>query len=429
MKEKLKSLALALLIVFSLVQSYYLIYQLPGSDSVITSETNYVKTENMGQEQAVEQFIFPDQMVVHLGEDRHTVFYPRTTFYNLIYSRLEGRSFENFQRRTVQSADWNVIRMKNAGFELSFPGGIPVPLLQRVMKLSSDPVFEGESINRIWIYIDDNGKKVHALFFSARGDVVYEASKADLTAQDVQQHVDFGQNWTPYTTADGKVYLPKENMSMVQTLIPIGVFSTEQMQRSLFFDPSITRNIQEKDGSEIYTDSKHSLQIRQEQRWMSYADPAVPTSGNSTPAEDVLAAVDFVNQHGGWDGSYRLMLQDGIGHMTDVLFQQYYNAYPILDTATFRYGTMRMQVQQETVSLYERSLLYKKEGSGTKSAVELPGGAKLVNRLHIAAGKQEITGIAPYYHAELKDDGLQLTPVWRVQLGNGGVVTIGPEEK
>lgn len=54
MKERIKSLVLASLVAASLVQSYFLIYRLPGGgDSVVTSETNYVKTENMGQESAI----------------------------------------------------------------------------------------------------------------------------------------------------------------------------------------------------------------------------------------------------------------------------------------------------------------------------------------------------------------------------------------
>ncbi|MFD1903019.1 hypothetical protein ACFSQ7_01010 [Paenibacillus rhizoplanae] len=48
MKERIKSWMLVLLILGSLVESYYLIYRLPGSDSAVLSKTLYVKTDNMG---------------------------------------------------------------------------------------------------------------------------------------------------------------------------------------------------------------------------------------------------------------------------------------------------------------------------------------------------------------------------------------------
>lgn len=146
-KERIKSLVLAALVVASLVQSYFLIYRLPGGgDSIVTSETNYVKTENMGQERNIEELIFPDQMIIHLGEDKHTVFYPGNTFYQLIYSRLQGRTFDDFQRRSVQSVNWDQIRKENPGFELSFKEGIPVALLQRVMRLGTDSLFQGRPL-------------------------------------------------------------------------------------------------------------------------------------------------------------------------------------------------------------------------------------------------------------------------------------------
>lgn len=74
MKERLKSWTLILLVASSLVQTYFLIYRLPGSDSVLTSETNYVKTESMGQEKKIENLVFPDKMLIHQGEKKHTVF-------------------------------------------------------------------------------------------------------------------------------------------------------------------------------------------------------------------------------------------------------------------------------------------------------------------------------------------------------------------
>lgn len=425
LKERIKSLVLASLVVASLVQSYFLIYRLPGGgDSIVTSETNYVKTENMGQERNIEELIFPDQMVIHLGEDKHTVFYPGNTFYQLIYSRLQGRTFDDFQRRSVQSINWDQIRKENPGFELSFKEGIPVALLQRVMRLGTDSLFQGETINRISIYTAKNETKAHALFFSAKGDVVYEATQADLTVQDVQQHVDFGSNWTPYTLMDGGYYIPAEALETIEADVPTGQFTVEQMQRSLFFDPSMTRNIREKDGSEIYTDSKRSLQVKQEQRWISYTDPAAPPAGQIDAAKDALSAVDFVNQHGGWKGRSRMML-DTTDTKTKLQFQQYYSSFPIMDSMQFRFGTISMEMQQETVSSYERSLEYLNEGAESKKSVKLPGGDKLKALIQKVAGaNRKVVDVYPAYRPSSIEDGLKLIPVWVIRFGNGEETTV-----
>ncbi|KGE20020.1 YycH family regulatory protein [Paenibacillus wynnii] len=440
MKERVKSWILALLVLSSLIESYYLIYRLPGSDTAVLSKNLYVKTDNMGPEEKVEDLLYPDKMIIHLGDSKHTLFYPSSTFYNLILNRLKGRGFESFQRRSVQDFDWSKLRSENPGIELSYGAGIPVTLLQRVMQLTPDSLFAGESIDRIWIYNLKNDSKAHALFFSTRGDIVYEAAKADLTVQDVQQHVDFGKNWTPYTTINGDYYVPDSNVTIVEAEIPSDMYTIEQMQRNLFRDAGSTRYIREKDGSEIYTDSKRSLQVDQEQNWMSYSDPTALPVGESTPAKDVLEAVDFVNKHGGWSGSYRLAAaketsldqlaatEEGIEERL-ISFQQYYGSYPygsypIMNKPQLQYGVINLDLQQGTVSSYERSLMYVDESKAIKKIVELSGGEVLKNQLVQIGKASAVKDLAPAYVPGIKGDKLQLHPVWKVTLSDGTILTL-----
>ncbi|MEK5035484.1 two-component system activity regulator YycH [Paenibacillus sp. FSL R7-0302] len=429
MKERIKSWMLVLLILGSLVESYYLIYRLPGSDSAVLSKTLYVKTDNMGPEEKVENLLYPDKMIIHMGGDKHTLFYPSSTFYNLIMNRLKGRSFESFQRRSVQDFDWDKIRSENPGIELSFGAGIPVTLLQRIMQISPDSLFEGESIDRIWIYNIKNDSKAHAIFFSTRGDIVYEAAKADLTVQDVQQHVDFGKNLTLYTAVNGEYYVPEADVPLVKVVMPAGMYTIEQMQSNLFFDAGSTRYIPEKDGSKIYTDSKRSLQVDQEQNWMSYSDPAALPDGDSTPAKDALEAVDFVNRHGGWNGTYRLAATEEGRQDRKVSFQQYYGAYPsgsypIMSNPQLQYGVIHLELQQGTVSSYERSLMYTNEDKSEKTIVELPGGELLKQRLAQIGSSLRIVELTPAYMPALAGEKLQLHPVWRVTLSDGSELTL-----
>ncbi|WP_151733369.1 YycH family regulatory protein [Paenibacillus tengchongensis] len=424
MKEKIKSWLLALLVFGSLIESYYLIYRLPGSDSAVMSESLYVKTDHMGPEQNVENLLYPERMVIHMGENRHTLFYPGAAFYDLILNRIKGRGFESFQRRAVQDFDWNKIRRENSGIELSFGEGIPVTLLQRIMQLSPDSLFEGESINRIWIYNGKNDAKTHAVFFSTRGDIVYEAAKADLTVQDVQQHVDFGQNLTPYTVVNDTYYVPESPLQLLEVELPIGMYTIEQMQSNLFFDAGSTRYIPEKDGSKIYTDSKRSLQV-DEQNWMSYSDPAALPAGESTPATDALEAVDFVNEHGGWNGEYRLATaEEDRQEERSVVFQQYYGSYPIVGKPGLRYGEIQLELQQGTVSSYERSLIYLEEEKAVKTIAHLPGGEELRTRLNDLNLTLSIKDLTPAYMPSLDVDKLQLVPVWQVTLSDNSTVVL-----
>lgn len=425
MKENLKSLLLALLVVCSLVQSYFMIYRLPGSDTVVKTENDYVRTEDMGEDLQVEGMLYPSQIALHLGDNRHTVFYPESTFYNLIYSRLKGRQFDGFQRYAVENIDWKDIRSR-IGVELDFGRGIPVALLQKVMQITSDPLFEGESISRLLIYNTENEDQVRVFFFSSKGDVVYEATKADLTIQDVKQQVDFGKDWIPYTLENG-YYIPEKPIDMIETGLTIGLYTTEQMQRSLFFDASITRYIREKDGSEIYTDSKRSLQVKQDRNWINYTDPAAPATGENNPGKNALSAVDFVNQHGGWSGQYRLAQTEGVdSERNTVVFKQYYGlgqygAFPIIDLSTFHYGEITLEMRQGTITGYERSLIYPKGDIFEKKVIQLEGGDKLREQISGLKRESPIVELYPAYVPSLTKDGLLLKPMWVAELENGAV--------
>jgi len=425
MREKIKSTALVLLVICSLVQSYFLIYRLPGSDPVVKSANDYVKTENMGTELEADELLYPSQITVHLGNNRHTVFYPESTFYNLIYSRLKGRQFDGFQRYPVQNINWSEIRGDQIGLEMEFGKGVPVELLQKVMQIAKDPLFEGESISRLLIYSTETEDQVRVFFFSSRGDVVYEATKADLTVQDVKQQADFGKDWVSYTMENG-YYVPEQSIEMVETTLLTGLFSTEQMQSSLFFDPSITRYIREKDGSEIYTDGRRSLQVRQGRNWINYTDPAAAAvAGESSPGRNALSAVDFVNQHGGWNGKYRLDQNEGASAESQtVVFQQYYGsgqygAFPIIDQSTFHYGIISLELRQGTITGYERSLIYSIGDGSDKKVVQLAGGEKLRKKLELLSQESVIKRLYPAYLPSLGEEGLKLTPMWVAELQNG----------
>lgn len=424
MKETIKSLFLTLLVVASMVQSYYLIYRLPGNDPIVKSESEYVEAESMGIPMEVESMIFPAQMVIHMGDDRHSVFYPESTFYNLIYSRLKGRQFDGFQRYALENINWADIRSSHEGIELQFDGGVPVALLQKVMQISPDSLFEAESISKILIYNTENEDQVRVFFFSNEGGVVYEATKVDLTVQDVKQQINFGEDWVPYTLVNG-YYIPDEPIDMVETGLNVDLYTAEQMQRSLFFDFSITRYIREKNGSEIYTDSKRSLQVRQDRNWMNFTDPAASSTGENSPSKNVVSAVDYVNSHGGWSGKYRLEQSEGRDddkHLA--VFRQYYGAaqygaFPIIDLPTFHYGTITLEMRQGTIVGYERSLLYTTEGTWSKKVVTLQGGKELRDKIAVISKEAIITNLYPAYLPSLTKEGLLLQPTWVVELSNG----------
>lgn len=420
MIEKSKSTLLFILVALSLLQSYMLAYSLPSFHTTNEGGSGYVKTDLDGKLEKAENLLQPQQMIVHFGKEQHTVLYPDTQFYNLILQRLKGRTFDGFQRLSMSTVDWSEVRSQYKGVEIRFNEGIPINILDKIMQIQGDLVLQSDTINRIWIYMKDNKEEVRTFFLNEEGTVIYESTKADLTVKDVEEFVGFGEYQTRYRMVNGDYYLPLYPIKIVKYKLRYKEFSSEQMQKSLFLDPGITRSLPERDGSEIYTDSKRGLRVRTEQKWISFTDPIAPVDGENDLRENLYAAVQFVNQHGGWNGDYLLHMAGNKGQEGDVfVFQQYYGSYPIVSDGKTKYGEMRLSAQKGTVSSYERSLVNLDKEEAEKSQEILPGGTALDTKLANFAEGSVIKTVFPAYRPQLTKETLELTPVWVIEFLDG----------
>jgi regulatory protein YycH of two-component signal transduction system YycFG len=429
MIEKGKSVLLFLLVAVSLVQSYFLAYSRPFMEAKVKTELDYVNTEPLGTKEQVENLIFPEQLVIHLGNDKHTVFYPSTpTFYDLILKKLQSREFKGMKSDSVNSVDWDQIRREDQGVELRFGRAIPFELLQRVFKIDSDFLFTRDSIDRMWIYASKDRDEVRTFFFSADGRQVYESLRADLTIGDVEGYVGFGQFWDPYTSLDGDVYVPEKPITRMQSLeVSFDRYTTEQMQDNLFFDPESIRTIQDsKTGPQVYTDTKIGLKIEQDGTWLSYTDPVAPTEGDNDMVDNVMAAVDFVNNHGGWNGMHQLVKETDSETGSEVIrFQQFYKGVPLVSDRSMNFGFMQLTLQQGLVSSYNRSLVIVGDQVTNKRIRQLPGGNPLKAILNSMESEgKNIEALYPAYQPEMQKDKVALSPVWAARLTTGEVVIV-----
>ncbi len=427
MMEKAKSALLGLLVVLSLIQSYFLMYSMPSLETRVKSGQDYVQTEPLGPALEVKDLLFPELIILHMGEDRHTVFYPdNAPYYDLIFSKLQGRAFKDFRQDAADSVDWERARREDKGVELRFGRPIPFELLQDVFEVDGDFLFSRDSIDRIWIFVRKDTEEVRTFFFSSDGRSVYESLGADLTVGDVETNVGFGEYWTPYQTEDGQLYVPGEPYAMAARMkVSTTRYTIEQMQRNLFFDPAVTRAIQEQgDGNLIYTDGKRGLKVTGNGGWMSYTDPAAPTEGQIDLIDNVAGAVQFVNQHGGWNGMHRLTPAAGadLGNDNVLRFRQYYEKVPIVPAGGMNFGYIELRMQQGVVTSYERSLLILSQSTSGRTSRVLPGGDMLRQIIRQADFGSGMEALFPAFRPErTAEDAIVLHPVWAVRLADGSV--------
>ncbi|SEC29802.1 two-component system activity regulator YycH [Paenibacillus sp. GP183] len=421
MIEKLKTFALVLLIGGSLFQSYMLAYSSPNLDPVLQSD--YVQTETLGAQKKLEDMLFPDHIIVHMGNNQHTVLYPGNYSYRSLVDNIKQRSIEGF-RKTSQflgTINWEDVKNKYQGVEFRFRDGVPINVLQKLLQVKGDLPVENDIITRIWIFKNGETEDIRTFLFTDSPSTIYEVVKADFTSKDVEKFVsNYGNVYDLYLPGNGDYYLPVKPIRTMVYTFKYKRFTAEQLKRSLFVDPGITRNLKERDGSEIYTDAKRGLQISKDQLWFNYSDPVASVESNIDVRENLQSGVQFVNQHGGWDGIYSLSrtpLRQTFSNQT-FIFRQYYENYPIIDEG---FGTIKLIVQKGIVSAYERSMIIPDPKSVTHIDVTLPSASELADRLKNYQKASSIISIFPAYRPFIKEDTVVLAPVWALEFRDGTV--------
>jgi len=427
MMERLKTALLIGLVALSLVQSYFLVYNFPEIGATVRTEQEYISPEQMGDPLRIDEVLYPEDMVLHLGGDRHAILYPETGYYIRIYDQVTAGEYRGMQRLSRSARDWDELRRNTQGVELRFGGAMPVALLQKTMQIDGDILFLNDEIDRIWLLKRNfpGRSTAEIYFFSADGFTVYMASRSPLTADEIADLAGLGSYMPSYTLWRNDIYLPVEPIEAVAYSFGYTSFSPQQMQRSLFFDPNKTRYLEDRSGQVIYTDGKRGLQLESDDTWMVFTDPVPMQDSADNLADNVTAAVQFVNQHGGWDGRYRFVPGAVNAGGRNIVFQQYHERYPLIGGGGVKYGQIRLLMQQGTAVVYERSLLNLGERQKNTEIRWLPGGDRLRMSLETYARLREISAVFPAQVVTLAEDRtLVMEPVWAVRFIDGTVQSL-----
>ncbi|OAS16775.1 YycH family regulatory protein [Paenibacillus oryzisoli] len=422
MIESLKSVLLVLLIGTSLYQSFILASYSPPKIEPIR-QSNYVQTETLGKQAELSDMLFPDQLIIHLGNQQHSVLYPSNYYYTRLLDNIKQRSFKGFRKTSMYlvNVNWEEVRTKQLGVEIRFREGIPFSILQQLFRIEGEVPVENDKITKIWIYSKGTNDEVRAFFFTDSPGVGYEVIGADFTSKDVENFVAYGEPTNLFKAMNGgDYYLPLKALHVPSYTFPYTQLTADQLKQSLFVDPGITRYLKERDGSEIYTDSKRGFQLNRDQRWVTYFDPVAPAASKTEVLEDLMAGIKFINQHIGWDGKYMVArTPEKLLDNQTFIFRQYYESLPIVTPQPEGFGTMNMQVQKGVISGFERSMVIPDLKSGQRKENELMSVEAIEQRLQYYQRRSSIISIFPAYRPAVLEKTLTLTSTWAIELRDG----------
>jgi regulatory protein YycH of two-component signal transduction system YycFG len=238
--------------------------------------------------------------------------------------------------------------------------------------------------------------------------------------------------WDGSSTSFSHVfYFPDTRLNMKQLAFQVENINIDNMKQWLFRDPDIRPLIPNADES-FYMYNDQLLNYNKKFNFMVYNDSSSIQEEEYPSLPNQLDQIkNFMKRHQGWTGFYLL---DEIQKEELYLFRLYKQGYPVYWTPTEPFhnihpDVIQLQMGDNGVSKYMRSMYYLLGKPTELKAIELPNESELLNRL--IARKIPLHSIQRLYPGYVATEmriqqkkHIVLNPVWIIHQANGKRVFI-----
>ncbi|MCL6451060.1 MAG: hypothetical protein K6T75_07210 [Acetobacteraceae bacterium] len=315
--EAVKGWALAVLVLLSLGLSAR-VWLGAGGGYPLVPEREYYRAASPGSwRQELTKLLAPSRLVVHLGEGRHTAFRPGQDGYQRFWAGL----FPLLSQGQYPAQGWvpqdpeAVQRLRDGpGLEAVFPVSLPIEVWAEAWggQASGQAGSQGPVlVDAVFVGLGDPPQLlIHRAYTqvylapAAPGGAVLEVAGLRQLLSGLQ-----GSRAAPYVELVSPhpgvpvrrgIYVPEQPPRLAPVAMGEEAGAGSDPVAEFFPDPSVVREMVERDGATIYTDGRRSLRVYPDGE-LEYQAPVGPEEGESLPPLEVLRrAVEFVALHRGF---------------------------------------------------------------------------------------------------------------------------------
>lgn len=423
MIEHLKTYVLIGLVGLSIVLTWQIWTYKPLYDYLLPTE--YVLHEGIAERRELNDLIRPEKIVYQYPEERYTVAYPDDIEYtNIMKQQMKNWSFFGF-REVEPIKHWRYDRKKYEGVELIYPTNIPLSTFKDLFTIDTgDRSFP--DISHIFLYINPTMNEVYAMFTNYEEQKLLRAS-TNIPVSELRQYLLLGENHPEYVAfafddrtdhLPEMIYLSQEPVSMAEYRYFSRAINLEALLSSLFVDPSLVRQIQDRNGETFFTDGTRGLRVNRNKRTIQYVHPIAERPDEEVVNQQVIQrSVSFVNQHRGWEPTFYLSNYYNLSPNEAVVeFRRYLNQYPVYsENIEDEHSVVKLEVQDGRVVSYNRSLL-QIDRVMNQVKRELPSAVAVIEALREEnISFKSIKNIHLGYISVLGGDHLAYRPVWVIE--------------
>lgn len=369
MIERIKTIVLILLVLNSFYLTYLLWWGNPSFETLEAQE--YQEPTYIGKQKTWKQLMQPSVIYFHFEENRHTKATSETSVYKILWESIQKWQFKQPQKVTLTYEEVHKIVEEYNGLEVVFNYNLPISFFNEILQIPIGMTLQMEYIQRIWIYESEAGEYV-ALFIDDDARIMVQTSIESNSTLNLRNLILLGsqlpevepiQYASEIQDAIGIsldffniIYLPKDRTYMNQWTYEAAKIDMQDMIRALFIDVSAVKEIRERTNSTIITDGTKSMQYKEEENEIRFYLPTYSQGSNERPT--YFPILDFINNHHGWTGEYRVYEWMSDDESQGIQFREYVHGFPVYGESTYPYlGQMVVKYRANQVNEYSRGLI------------------------------------------------------------------------
>ncbi|NLX92108.1 MAG: hypothetical protein GXZ07_11120 [Firmicutes bacterium] len=216
---------------------------------------------------------------------------------------------------------------------------------------------------------------------------------------------------------NSKLFVPVEEMQAGEILLKKENVDKEQLVRAFFFDPSMARRIEERDGAVFFTDGEKGLRIYPS-GLVEYTAPKLERVFTPVSYSTALQkGAEYLGLYGGWLPGIYLVRAEGQSEGYRLFWETFYEGLPIRGE---RVGC-EMAINEQGVLFYQRNFYQFIEEVGARQAFrpfeEALCRAALIYKKTFPGSEGILLGIEPVYYLSSGGKGtVKATPAWSVSI-------------
>jgi regulatory protein YycH of two-component signal transduction system YycFG len=330
----------------------------------------------------------------------------------------------------LTNAQMNELMYINNRITLFYGAEIPLQVFTKVLPFENTDLPE-MSFNRLIIDWNnlEKSRVLNILFLNTKNKTLYQTS---IQSQSYAKFNDAFieplnkfQAYQEYKTNNGlSIYTTSDAVEAVKYMYSTNDLSTDQFKEVLFEEASIVQKTDISTFTEKYTDDKSFMMLDKKSRILNYVYPASEGVADIVPSSLLNDSFHYVNDHGGFNGDYRVMNINREKHVVE--YQMFYQGFPVFSSETTTKITTTWgddQVHQYRRPFYILDVDITDEELG----VELSAGKDMLDRYLKDKDVQDI--VLGYYLVQNMTFGVfELVPSWFFLKNNGSWEYIKVEE-